>query len=98
MTDIGTCPRVVREFSWSTCFGRVSFAYTLEDRRPDLSEAEAVVRPGYKYKLLINFRFFGLRVGVVSHSISPGYLFVNGVEYSGNNATNPGENVTEAAV
>jgi hypothetical protein len=70
----------VREFGWSALFGLVSFSYLLEDRRPDLTEAEAAASPGYKYKTTIAVRMFRTRVGTVTHSVRPGFLFVNGEE------------------
>lgn len=70
-------PNFVRDFAVSYLFGRIKFSYTLEDRRPDLSEDEAITSLGYKYKMLINVRFFGFTVSIVAHTPRPGLLKVN---------------------
>lgn len=70
-------PKTVREVERSYLFGWVAFFYVLEDRRPDLTEEQAKATLGYKYKLLVTVRLFGFKASVVTHTLTPGLLFVN---------------------
>lgn len=64
-------PETVFEFNRSYLFGLFYFSILTEDRKPPLDSY-------YKYKTLINVRFFWFRFSYIVKSINPGLYYHNG--------------------
>lgn len=60
--------------------GLIVFDYVKEDRRPDLTQEQARLELGYKFKHTIFFRCFNKTISLTIRSISPGIMWVNGEE------------------
>ena len=55
----------------------ISINIIQEDRRPDLTEDEARVKLGYKYKTQIEVVFFMLKYSFIFHTLTVGFIYEN---------------------
>lgn len=78
MKEVETIAILDKSFN---CLGMIKFNIIIEDRRPDLSEEEAQIQLGYKYKVLIDLKIFFHSYSFVFHTLYKGSVFINDSEY-----------------
>ena len=74
-----TLPKIVTEIEKNYIV--FQYYFLVEDRRPDLTENEALEKIGYKYKVQFSIYIFGKKVlSYIGHTALRGYINLNGKE------------------
>jgi hypothetical protein len=76
MCNEDNLPKCINYFSKSFT-PWIDIYYVSEDRVPNLTEEEAKIQLGYKYKIQFGFTFFHIKFHRIIRSLSYGYIETN---------------------